>query len=213
MAPQEIESCPSPFQSDARTSYAREPNKLGAGERYRTVVSAQATPRSTFELHPQTNKTGSDATTRTWNLLFQRESACQFAYIRRIKLGWPSWIRTRHSTFRKSRDAASLTANTCQKQKAPDLVRIRGFKKLRLVLYLPWTSDVRTLSGRLIGWRRETGYGLIKHKPKRMISCEHCCLQGIFCISLYDLVLVEISHSAAQKDGGEPRYRTALSHY
>lgn len=25
--------------------------------------------------------------------------------------GWPSWIRTRHSTFRESRDAASLTAN------------------------------------------------------------------------------------------------------
>jgi hypothetical protein len=26
-------------------------------------------------------------------------------------LGWPSWIRTRHSTFKESRDAASLTAN------------------------------------------------------------------------------------------------------
>ena len=109
VAPPRVELNPPAFQTGARTRYAREPRNLERSTGFEPVLKEWHSSVLAATLTPQNQNWMGRLESNQRVTGFR--APCLTCLATAQNCGWPPWIRTRHSIFKESRDAASLTAN------------------------------------------------------------------------------------------------------
>ena len=150
VAPLRVELSPPGFQTGARSRYAREPQNLERStglesvleEWHSSVLAATLTPLNQKNMD---RKTGLEPVSELLLLLIQSQAGYLLPPTSEKTYGWPSWIRTRHSTFRELRDTASLTANTSKLAPRAGFEPAVGALTVRcLTAWLPRNIEIQT---------------------------------------------------------------------